>query len=71
MFSSMPTSFSLLKTATNPNFKNQPTYAVVSALWKPQHMLVFLTLEKTFASAGYEKTPVFEPGRKSLSVVLV
>ena len=45
MFSSIPPSFPTLKTATNPNLENQPPYAAVSVLIKPQHMVVFLSLE--------------------------
>lgn len=45
MFSSMLTSFPALKTATKPNLENQPPYAAVSDSMKPQHMVVFSTLE--------------------------
>ena len=50
MFSSMPTTFSALKTATKPNLENQPPYAAVFVWAKPQHMVVFLTLEIVFIS---------------------
>ena len=71
MFSSMPTSFPPLKTATKPNFENQPPYAAVSNLMKPQHMVVFLTLEKSIAPAGHGKSPVCEPGRKLIYIVFI
>ena len=56
MFSSMPTTFSVLKTATKPKLKNQPPYAAVSASKKPQHMVVFLTLEIVLISQDMEMT---------------
>lgn len=55
----MPTLFPALKTATKPNSENQPPYAVVSALRKPQHMVVFLSLEIVFAPQGM-KNPRFQ-----------
>ena len=42
----MPTSFLALKTATKANLENQTPYAAVSVRTEPQHMVVFLTLEK-------------------------
>ena len=63
--------FLALKTATKPNLENQPPYAAVSVLKKPQHVVVLLSIEIVFTSAGYEKSPVLEPGRELINVVLV
>ena len=62
MFSSMPTSFQALKTAAKPNLENQPPYAAVSVMMKPQHTVVFLSPKIVFTYAGHEKSPVFGPG---------
>ena len=41
----MPTSFPEQKTATKRNLEKQPPYAAVSVQTKPQHMVVFSSLE--------------------------
>ena len=61
MFSSMPTSFSALKTAAKPNIENQPPYAAVSTLMKPQHMVAFLSLEIILFPQNMKK-PGFRTG---------
>lgn len=45
MFSSIPTSFVSVKTATKPNSTFQPPYAAVFTYVKPLHIVVILILE--------------------------
>ena len=58
MFSSVPSSFPPLKTATKPNLKNQPPYAAVSTPTKPLHMVVFSSLKVVLPPQGM-KNPRF------------
>ena len=67
MFSSMPTSFSALKTAAKPNLENQPPYAAVFVLVKPQHMVVFLSSEIVLPPQGI-KIPGFGTGDEAIYV---
>ena len=50
----MPTSFPSLKTATKPKLENRPPYAAVSVQTEPQHMVVFLPLEKVLLLQGMD-----------------
>ena len=71
MFSSILSSLPMLKTAAKPNFENQPPYVAVFNLSKPQHMVVFLSLEIVPPPQGMKNPRFSDRGFKLLCVVLV
>ena len=71
MISSMPSSFQTLKTATKPNLENQPPYAAVFVLAKPQYMVVFLSFKIVLSPQGMNNPRFSDRGFTLLYVVLV
>ncbi len=71
MISSMRTLFPALKTATKPNFIFQPPYVVQVRSCKPQHMVVFLTIEIALPPQDIKNPRFSDRGSIYLCAVLV